>query len=222
MKNSYTVQREKIIFRRAKEDDDFSEIAKLIYDTDPYIYPFWFNNDIEAAINYLKERIKEDKYFFNYNNLYVAYDEDTEKIIGVICAVDKSVDLDYDYKKDQEINHNYYFTIENYIKELIKEVKENNFLYISNVCINRNYRGKKIGTHLLGYYIYQMEKAGFDEIALDCLLHNLRAKNLYHRFGFNEMKEIVGFDGTDHSEVEVVSMKRKKGEYLPEEYKALL
>ena len=63
-----------------------------------------------------------------------------------------------------------------------------------------------------------MENAGWEEFALDCLLHNLRAKNLYHSFGFKEMKEIVGFDGTDHSTVEVVSFLRKKGDYLPYEF----
>ena len=63
-----------------------------------------------------------------------------------------------------------------------------------------------------------MEVVGYDAFALDCLLNNLRAKNLYHSMGFKEMKEIVGFDGTDHSNVEVVSFLRKKGNYYPEEF----
>ena len=54
---------------------------------------------------------------------------------------------------------------------------------------------------------------------MDCLLHNLRAKNLYHKLGFIEIAEVVGFDGSDNSKVEVVSMLRKKGDYLPEEFK---
>lgn len=64
-----------------------------------------------------------------------------------------------------------------------------------------------------------MEKAGYNQFTLDCLLHNLRAKNLYHGFMFKEMKEIIGFDGTDHSKVEVISTLWKKGAYLPEEFK---
>ena len=56
----------------------------------------------------------------------------------------------------------------------------------------------------------QMERAGWQEFALDCLSHNLRAKNLYHSLGFKEIKEIVGFDGTDHSTVEAVSFLGKK------------
>lgn len=78
---------------------------------------------------------------------------------------------------------------------------------------------RKNGTKLLGYFIKQMEKVGYNQFALDCLLHNLRAKNQYHGFMFKEMKKIIGFDGTDHSKVEVLSMLRKKGACLPEEFK---
>lgn len=60
-----------------------------------------------------------------------------------------------------------------------------------------------------------MEKAGYNQFALECLFHNLRVKNLYHGFMFGEIKQIIGFDGTDH----VVSILRKKGAYLLEEFK---
>ena len=62
-----------------------------------------------------------------------------------------------------------------------------------------------------------MEKEGFNKFALDCLLHNLQAKNLYHSLGFKEMKLINGFTGDD-SKLDVVSFLRKKGAYLPEEF----
>lgn len=221
MKNSYVVENEYIIFRRAKKSDNFMEIAELIYETDPYIYPFWFNNNLDAAKKFLVEKMSERGFIFHYENIYVAYDTTIDKIIGMICALDKSVDLNYDYSAMEKINSNYKITVNKYIKGVIDEVINNDFLYLSNVCIDTDYRGKKIGTKLLGYYISQMEKAGFEKFALDCLLHNLRAKNLYHRLGFVEIAEVVGFDGTDDSKVEVVSMLRKKGDYLPEEFKSV-
>ena len=217
-KESYEVNLGDIVCRRARQDDDFFEIAKLLYQTDPFIYPFWFKDDISKGADYFASRMDKEGFFFNYENLYIAYDKETNDILGAICAVDSTVNLDYDYTEDMKIDSNYAFTIKNYILGLIEEVKENKFIYISNVCVNPDYRSKRIGTKILGHYITQMEKAGWQEFALDCLLHNLRAKNLYHSFGFKEMKEIVGFDGTDHSTVEVVSFLRKKGDYLPYEF----
>ena len=217
-KESYEVNLEDIVCRRARKEDDLFEIAKLLYQTDPYIYPFWFKDDINKGVEYFASRMDKEGFFFNYENLYIAYDKETNDILGAICAVDSTVNLDYDYTEDMKIDSNYAFTIKNYILGLIDEVKGNKFIYISNVCVNPDYRSKRIGTKILGHYITQMEKAGWQEFALDCLLHNLRAKNLYHSFGFKEMKEIVGFDGTDHSTVEVVSFLRKKGDYLPYEF----
>ena len=217
-KNCYEIILDDIVCRRAKDTDNMLQIARLLYQTDPYIYPFWFKGNINEGANYFASRMKKEGFFFNYNNIYIAYDKDNNDILGVICAVDNTVNLDYDYTEDIKINNNYAFTIKNYILGLIEEVKNNKYIYISNICVNPDYRSKKIGTRILGHYITQMEKAGWEVFALDCLLHNLRAKNLYHSFGFKEMKEITGFDGTDHSTVEVVSFLRKKGDYLPYEF----
>ena len=38
-----------------KINDNFEEIAELIYQTNPYIYPYWFNNNINEGITKLKE-----------------------------------------------------------------------------------------------------------------------------------------------------------------------
>lgn len=218
MRNNYLVDNEEIVFRRANINDNLEDIAELIYCTDPFIYPFWFNNDINEAKRVLKELIKEQGFIFNYNNIYIAYDKTNNHIVGMICALDKTINLEYDYSKLETINNRYAFTIEKYIKPILEEVKNSEVMYIPNVCVKEGYRGKRIGSCLLGYFIDQMEAVGYESFGLDCLLHNMRAKNLYHSFGFKEMKLIVGFDGTDTSRVEVVSFLRKKGNYFPYEF----
>lgn len=219
MKNSYQIENDLIYFRRATKEDNMREIAELIYDTDPYIYSFWFNNDKERCIEFLNEEMKKEGFIFNYNNLYIAYDKTLNRIVGILCAIDKSVNLEYRYEELQKVNDNYKITVAQYIMPIIDEVKsyDNETIYIPNVCIDKSLRGRKIGTKLLGYYIKQMEKEGFNKFALDCLLHNLPAKNLYHSLGFREMKLINGFDGKG-GKVDVVSFLRKKGAYLPEEF----
>ena len=223
MKNSFRVENDEIVFRRANVNDNLEEIAALIYETDPYIYPFWFNNSLKKAQKFLSKLIIQKGHLYNIDNLYIAYDKTSNHVIGILCAIDKSVPLDFDWTKYKKINHNYKFTIENYVQEIEKEIRETDqkdLLYISNICVSEELRGKRIGSKLIGYFISQMEERRFNTFALDCLLHNLRAKNLYHSMGFKEMKEIVGFDGTDHSDVEVVSFLRKKGAYYPEEFQA--
>ena len=221
MKDSYTIERENIIFRRAQIGDVFSEIAELIYFTDPYIYPFWFRDDVNYACEVLAEYIAKPGFIFYFENLYVAYDRTTDHIVGIICAIDKTSDLTFDYSELKSLDPHFRITIEQYIEKIIKEAQTNDYLYISNVCIDGDYRGKGLGTRLVGYYLGQMEKAGFEEFAVDCLLHNLRARNLYHNLGFIELAEYTGFDGTDHSTVEAVSMRRRQGAYLPTEFQAL-
>ncbi len=73
-KKSYEIGFEDIILRRAREDDNMEDIVRLIYQTDPYIYPYWFNNDMEEAVKVLTPLLKKDKFIWNYENFYVSYD----------------------------------------------------------------------------------------------------------------------------------------------------
>ena len=218
-KDSYLVEKDLIHFRRATKEDNLSQIADLIYDTDPYIYPYWFDNNEKACIDFFNKSILEEGFLYHYNNLYIAHDVTTDEIVGVICAVDKSVNLKYDYDSLCNINERYKKVVKEYINPILEEVEgfDTKTIYIPNVCINKELRGKRIGTNLLGYFISQMEKVGYNQFALDCLLHNLPAKNLYHSLGFKEMTLFNGFSGDDRT-IDVVSFLRKKGNYMPEEF----
>ena len=92
-------------------------------------------------------------------------------------------------------------------------------MYLVNVCVDSNYRSNKVGTVLLRYFIKQMHLAGFNEIGFDCLMHNLRAKNLYHSLGFKEVSEGIGFDGTENSTVEIVFFKKKLTPFTDNDFK---
>ena len=217
-KNSYEVNLSDIVCRRAKKTDNVAEIATLIYQTDPYIYPYWFENDINKAIEFLSDKILLEGFIFNYNNLYVAVDKSTNKIVGLVVALDPTVNLDFDYSPYISINKNYKDTIEKYVDECINDVKNNDSMYIMNCTVLDECRGRRIGSKLLGHFISNMERAGFENYRLDCLLHNLRAKNLYHNLGFKEMEEVRGFGGYVTDPIEVVVFKRHKGDYLPDEF----
>ena len=220
-KKNYEVDFEDIIFRRAINSDNMKEIAALIYDTDPYIYPFWFNDDRELGIEFLSKEILKPGFIFYYENFYVAYDKIEQRIVGTVGAIDYTTNLDYDYSELEKVNYRYDFTINHYLKELIKEVKEKKYMYFTNVCVTTDYRSGGIGYKMLTNFIRLMHEAGFDEIGFDCLMHNLRGKNLYHSLGFKEVSEGIGFDGTEHSTVEIVFFKKKNTEFSSKDFQMM-
>ena len=196
-----------LIIRKPTKEDKLEKISELLYKTDPFIYPYWFET-LENCINELTPLLVEDKFFFNISNLYVAVNREDNEIVGVTCITDKSVNLDYDYEKLKEKNERYKFTIENYIEALIKEVKESTFAYISNVCVDENYRGRHIGNYMINKIIEIYKEKLFNEIVLDVLADNPGAIKLYQNLGFEQFTEIFeGFNDPNKKKPEVFSMK---------------
>lgn len=198
----------KIIVRKPTKDDNLEKISELLYKTDPYIYPYWFET-LDNCLRQLTPLLLEDKFFFNINNLYVALNVDTNEIVGVICITDKSVNLDYDYSKLKIVNDRYRFTVENYIEVLVKEVKESSFAYISNVCVDEKYRGRHIGNFMISKIIDIYKDKLFREIVLDVLEDNPGAIGLYEKLGFEKFSDIFeGFNAPNSDKPNVFSMKK--------------
>jgi len=195
--------------RQATPQDNLEEIAALIYKTDEYIYPYWFES-LEKCQRELPPLMLEDNFFFNVNNFYIAIDKSTGQIVGATCIVDKNTKLDYDYTKLREVNERYKFTIDNYIKGLIEEVKDVEFAYISNVCVDENYRGQKIGNRMMSHVIEIYRQKKFQEMMLDLLAKNPGAIKLYQNLGFIQSSDIFpGFNDPEKEKPEVFSMKSR-------------
>ena len=200
-------QIEDIYIRRANKNDKLEKIAQLLYQTDNYIYPYWFEN-LDNCKKELSPLLLESKFFFNVNNLYVAIDKKNSDIVGVVCIVDCNTDLDYDYSDLKAKNERYCFTIVNYVEKLIEEVKKSDFAYISNVCIDEEYRGMHIGNYMLKHIIDIYKKKLYNEIVLDVLVDNPGAIKLYKNLGFEKFTEIFrGFNSPRYEKPNVFSMK---------------
>ena len=196
-----------IIVRKANRNDNLKKVSELLYKTDPYIYPYWFGN-LDNCIEEFTPMLFEDKFFFNYQHLYVAIEKSSNEIVGVVCVVDKNTDLGYDYSKLKAYNERYCFTIVNYIEGLIKEVKDADFAYISNVCVDENYRGMHIGNYMVQSIIEIYKNKLFKEIVLDVLADNPSAIKLYQNLGFEQFTEIFkGFNNPSRKKPDVFSMK---------------
>lgn len=196
-------------FRKVNKDDNLEEIAELLYLTDQYIYPYWFGS-LDNCKKELTPLLLEDKFFFNINNLFIMKDVSNNKIIGVVCVVDKNVDLSFDYSKLEKVNDRYSFTVKTYIKALIEEVKNADFAYISNVCVHPGYRGKHIGSIMVKQVIEVYRRKCFKEMALDVLANNPGAIKLYRNLGFEKSSDVFpGFNDPTLEKPAVFSMKVK-------------
>lgn len=150
----------------------------------------------------------EDKFFFNINNLYLMMDNTNKKVIGVVCIVDKSVDLNYDYSELEKVNERYKFIIDNYIKGLIKEVEDADFAYISNVCVHPEYRGMHIGSMMIREIVEIYRKKLFEQLVLDVLADNMGAIKLYQNYGFEQTGDkFKGFNAPNLEKPDVFTMK---------------
>lgn len=188
-----------IIVRKVTLEDDFERIAELIYETDDYIYPYWFSDDREECKQVLSKLMKEEGFFFNFKSLYIAIDKKTNEIIGLTCFVTPETNLDYDYEPLCQKNERYKFIIEEYIYALINEIKEYQAPYVSNVAVYHNQRGRRIGSIMLKAVISEKKKV-YKKILLDVLADNPSAIKLYENLGFrktSDAKEDIGYGPDD-------------------------
>ena len=200
-------QLENIYVRKARKEDDLEKIAQLLYQTDSYIYPYWFEN-LERCKKELAPLLLKKKFFFCIDHLFVAVNKVDNDIVGLVCVVNRDTDLDYDYSELKAKNERYCFTVVNYIEKLIAEVKESDFAYISNVCVDERCRGMHIGYFMLKYVIGVYKKKIYNEIVLDVLADNPGAIKLYKNMGFEQFTETFkGFNNPRFYKPDVFSMK---------------
>lgn len=203
----------KIIIRKANKNDDLERISELIYNVDPYIYPYWFKN-LENCKKVLPKLILEDNFIFNIETIYIAINSDNNEIVGLSSIVDKYSILEYDYEKLSSNNDNIKYTIENYIKPMIENIKTKNIATITNMCVKKEYRNMHIGYKLLKTVIDEYMNNNNDNdveyIEFDVLAHNPSAIKLYKNLGFVQISDIEeGFNGNNMEKPEVILMSLK-------------
>lgn len=185
---------EKIIdgleIRALSTADDLKTVADLIYASDDYIYPYWFDNDISTAEKVLANMMLGDT-IYNYKNIRVALSDG--QIIAMI--VTKSVPIKANY--EQMINccinaavpvgERFARVYNEYFKPLEDEPPD---VYIANLAVAKMFRGAGVGATLM--------RSVFDDgktFHLEVVKSNQTAVNLYKKLGFEIDLEYPGFTG---------------------------
>lgn len=191
-----------MIIRKATLNDDLNMIAKLLYQTDAYIYPYWFENyhDWERV---LVDLIKTKGSLYNYENILVC--EQDNDICAILVYISKKSNLTFTYSNLKTINENFKFTIENYILPTSSNL-ENDIIYITNIFTKQEYRRKGLASNLINYI-----KTTFPNcvLELDVLDENIPALNLYKKQLFEIVKAKPGFNHPDKTKPLVYTMQYK-------------
>ena len=173
--------------RVANKNDNKKEIAELIYDTDKYIYPYWFKS-VENSIKTLSEMI-DGETIYSYDKCLVAIKDN--KIIGLLVFATKENIKNNDYRKWINQSFESSHVIKNYIISTEKEIKDNMACAIC-VCVNKAYRRQGIGSELFRAFAKMFKSY---TLQLDVLQINTPALGLYKSMGLKVEKEYYGYNG---------------------------
>lgn len=201
--------REEMVFKQLNNKNNISkeklnEIASLIYDTDPYIYPAMFQCRKDAIIVF-SELIREGKdEFFCLNNLFVA--EEQNHVIGIVLWYrgrlkwKKDLLLDVAYRNDIKLPETFERVCQEYFHNYA-EIEIENLISIINVCIDEKWRGEGVGKLLLTEFIKNHDEC----MELYCLKDNEGAMRLYEKMGFFTVLVCDAFT-VEESDVKCVKM----------------
>lgn len=180
-------------FRNITLKDDLKNIGRLLYYTDPYIYPAFFGN-IEYAECIIEAAIKKSIYCFNTQDIFCTFIDDMP--VGMICVNPEGkrkwinedwirLLVDMRFKKTdcfQCVSEKYF--------EPMNNEKFENQIYILALSVLPSMRGNTIGKQMLQKFL---EKYSEKQVVLDTLENNLSAIALYKKHGFKEIKKYIGF-----------------------------
>lgn len=176
-----------ITIRPMCEGDNLNQVARLIYLTDPYVYPNWFDS-IEDGIKVIKQMIMLPT-LYNKENITVAV-TDSGFIVGVVVSkqapfVEKIEDVYLAFekagvKRDDRTKQ----TFDAYYAKM--GIEEDGY-YLANIAVEKEYRKKGIGTALTKYVM-----KGKHYCTLECVIANEGAWRVYQSLGFEIAYEYPG------------------------------
>lgn len=178
------------MIRFSNLNDNTTEIARLIYETDN-IMPFLFGKR-ENAIIKLKNLVENDYTVFSHKNILV-FKKDSHLINGILLfynpkLIDKKRENDA-YSREFSIIELLKLWVKSIILKSINDKSEMDGIYIQNISVDALARGEGIGTKLMNFVNEFALQNGYSSLWLDVAYNNPKAKKLYEREGFIEVSK---------------------------------
>ena len=188
-----------ILYRQLKTGDrlaeeNYKQLAGLIYDTDPYIYPALFGCR-KNALKLLPELIRGSDPMFDLRNIFAAISDGG--IVGLVLwkqgPLAWNPELLYQCLAALKIEPGKYIedVMDRYFSSY-REVRDDT-VSIINVCVDSSLRGHGIGRDLLNCFLNETSDI-CKNYELFVLTDNEPAIMLYREYGFEITEELPGYN----------------------------
>lgn len=176
-----------VTVRPMQASDDAEVVAKLIYLSDVFIYPTWFDS-IEDGVKVISRMIDLHT-LYNRKNILLAVNSE-DKIVGALVGTEDPIDETEDAirqafalagVKSDERTH---YIFKNYYGKMTNEKGE---FYVANITVDPDFRHQGIGATLLHEAVKDKKYSH-----LECVKENIGAWRVYQRLGFSIIEEYPG------------------------------
>ncbi|MBN8220056.1 MAG: GNAT family N-acetyltransferase [Spirochaetes bacterium] len=178
------------MIRRMEIATDLPSVAELIYDTDKYLFPFLFGAR-EKALPILQALVRLDGNSFSHRHIWC--DVEADQVRGILIGYDhRTIDEraeTADFRAVLPLWDQFTLFFKYLILKPFMDKSDVTGLYIQNVCVAAEARGRGIGTGLIRHFCGLHPRDCF----LDVELGNRQALALYERLGFQIMAEKTVF-----------------------------
>lgn len=162
--------------------DNAQTAARLIYETDEYIYPAAFVSR-QTAQRILPQWMAQEGFLFSREHLRVAVAEG--RIVGIAVVLTapprRPIALTQVQKHRRALPASFPHTCEHYFNRMDAYFQDGTDVYLACLSVDRNWRGRRIGERLLKAILREHPH---QKLKLHVLCDNQAATGLYRKYGF--------------------------------------
>ncbi|MFA6098611.1 MAG: GNAT family N-acetyltransferase [Patescibacteria group bacterium] len=167
---------------------DYKKVAELIYNTEVELFGLIFGFNKNKAIPLIESCIKLKHNTFSYR--FVKVSLENNKVTGIMIThrggeVKKLLE-DEDFIKVIKFFESFklWFYDKFFIERILTRSSDPSDYYISNLCVDKDYRKKGIGSAFLKSALESAKNLGCQRVILDVSINNPQARKLYEGKNF--------------------------------------
>lgn len=176
-----------VTVRPLEAGDDVDQVARLIYLTDPYIFPGWFDS-MEEGVRVIRQMIDLPTLYHRENITVAATPEGL--VAGIL--VSRQAPFAEDIRPIQTAFHLAGIKYDQRSEHVFQAYyagmgRAEDGCYIANVSVDQAFRKRGIAVAMMNHVLSEQEHC-----TLDCVAADIGTQRLYQRLGFQILSEYPG------------------------------